>query len=334
LSKRSSSNLDTIVESHAQSDNKNQIVNAKAINRQTSKAQPIPMQNNFQLQLTQNQQLLQQQPASNLQLQRYSNELTQINDESSADENNSSSVASTPDTIYYFKLKSAAFVPSASFTNNFYGGSSSIGNLANDTDIPPFITLLSNDFANLSDSEKQVAHLDPHQMAQSPPPPQNMLEYNFQNPQKSSLRQIKYRNDSVSSQRGSEDQMSSPCSLPNFKMLDNYNTQYLNANNSNNYISNTNESPKNFNQITATSMMTQQPDDFVFVESVMSFSYVFKLDGSFKYLNYIKKSNNKSKTGICASKAMTFAMVLLRFLSKLSFEKNVKKSQRKNPRHF
>ena len=282
MSKRSSSNLDTIVESHAQSDNKNQIVNAKAINRQTSKAQPIPMQNNLQLQLTQNQQLLQQQqPASSLQLQRYSNELTQINDESSADENNSSSVASTPDTIYYFKLKSAAFVPSASFTNNFYGGSSSIGNLANDTDIPPFITLLSNDFANLSDSEKQVAHLDPHQMAQSPPPPQNMLEYNFQNQQKSSLRQIKYRNDSMNSQRGSEDQMSSPCSLPNFKMLDNYNTQYLNANNSNNYISNTNESPKNFNQITATSMMAQQPDDFVFVESVIykiKMSFFFNLN--------------------------------------------------------
>ena len=264
MSKRSSSNLDTIVESHAQSDTKNQTANAKAINRQSSKAQPIPMQNNFQLHLTQQQ----QQPASSLQLQRYSNELTHINDESSADENNSSSVASTPDTIYYFKLKSAAFVPSASFTNNFYGGSSSIGNLANDNDIPPFITLLSNDFAKQSDPEKQVAHLDTYQMAQSPPPPQNLLEYNFQNQQRSALRQIKYRNDSVSNQSGNEDQMSSPCSLPNFKMLDNYNTQYLNTNNNNN-LSNTNESPKNFNQITATSMVAQQPDDFVFVESVI-----------------------------------------------------------------
>jgi len=266
LSKRSSSNLDTIVESHAQSENKNQIAAAKGVNRQSSKAQPIPMQNNFQLQLTQHQQS-HPQPASSLQMQRYSNELTHINDESSADENNSSSVASTPDTIYYFKLKSAAFVPSASFTNNFYGGSSSIGNLANDNDIPPFITLLSNDFANLSDSEKQVAHLDPNQMAQSPPPPQNMLEYNFQNQQKSSLRQIKYRNDSVSNQSGNEDHMTSPCSLPNFKMLDNYNAQYLNNNNNNN-TSNTNGSPKNFNQITATSLMAQQTDDFVFVESV------------------------------------------------------------------
>ena len=254
LSKRSSSNLDTIAELQAQSDIKNQIANAKILNQQSSKTQPIPMQNTVQQHFKP-----QQQPASSLQVQRYSNELTQINDESSADEYNSSSVASTPDTIYYFKLKSAAFVPSASFTNNFYGGSSSIGNLANDNDIPPFITLLSNDFANLSDSEKQVAyiqHLDPNQIAQSPPPPQNMLEYNFQNQHhKSSIRQIKYRNDSVNN----EDHMSSPCSLPNFKMLDNYNAQFLN---------NAGESPKNVNQVTATSMVAPQPDDFVFVESV------------------------------------------------------------------
>jgi hypothetical protein len=87
LSKRSSSNLDTIVEQHVQH-------HQPIVYRQSSKTQPIPMKNTgFPMN--------QAAPsAASLQLQRYSNDLTQLNDESSADEYNSSSVASTPDTIY------------------------------------------------------------------------------------------------------------------------------------------------------------------------------------------------------------------------------------------
>ena len=43
-------------------------------------------------------------------------------------------------------------------------------------------------------------------------------------------------------------------------MLENYNAQYIN--------NAAGESPKNVNQLTATSMVAPQPDDFVFVESV------------------------------------------------------------------
>lgn len=213
ISRRSSSNLNTIVESNS---------NVYNNSRTSTKTQPIPMK------IESNQ---------NLQLQRYSSEPQQQNDESSADEYNSSSVASTPDTIYYFKLKSAAFVPSASFTNNYY--SSSIGNMNNENDLPPFITLLSNDFANLTASEARCIQQTSNQndqMAQSPPPPHNLLEYNSQQQKLLTNRQLKYLN-------SAEEQMTSPCSLPNFKMLEFQNQ--LSSNNNN----------------------TVQ-DDFVFIESV------------------------------------------------------------------
>jgi len=75
-------------------------------------------------------------------------------DENSTDEYNSSSIASTPDTMYYFKLKSAAFVPSASFTNNYY--SSSFGNISQEQDNLPFISLMQqNENMNTSTATKQ-----------------------------------------------------------------------------------------------------------------------------------------------------------------------------------
>ena len=125
--KRSSSNLNTIAES-------NNIENqAKSpTSRTRSNTQPIPMRPGTTTFQQQQQQQQQQQTQSYKQskfgeTQRHSSELNQIIDESSNDEFNSSSVASTPDTMYYFKLKSAAFAPSASFNNNYY--STSLGNL-------------------------------------------------------------------------------------------------------------------------------------------------------------------------------------------------------------
>jgi len=69
-------------------------------------------------------------------------------DENSTDEYNSSSIASTPDTMYYFKLKSAAFVPSASFTNNYY--SSSLGNISQEQDNLPFMGLIQQNENNMN----------------------------------------------------------------------------------------------------------------------------------------------------------------------------------------
>lgn len=185
----------------------------------------------------------------NVQMQRFNSEYSQHvnnNEESSADEY-SSSVGSTPDTIYYFKLKSAAFVPSTSFTNNFY--SSSVGNLANDNELPPFIALLSNDFSNLSTLDKQqqqqlLLQQNDNRIAQSPPPPNNMIDFN--NHLKTS-RQA--RDNSMLDER-----LASPCSLPNFKMLDNNQNQFLNTQISNNQT---------------------EPDDFVFIESVCIFTRFF-----------------------------------------------------------
>lgn len=219
LSRRSSSNLNTIVETSR----------TTSFNRQATKTQPIPMKSSNN-------------PPNNLQLQKFSADIQQQthNDElSSADEYNSSSVASTPDTIYYFKLKSAAFVPSASFTNNYY--SSSIGNLNAENDLPPFITLLSNEFANLTASEARPS------VAQSPPPPQ-FLENNYQ--QKVN-RQLKCLGSSE------QEHLASPCSLPNFKMLEFQSQHQLN------------ESSKLNN--TVSSMANPVPDDFVFIESVFGF---------------------------------------------------------------
>ena len=64
------------------------------------------------------------------------------NDESSDDCSRNSSVASTPsDTMYYFKLKSAAFAPSSLNTNKELTSASQIN------EIPPFIGLLCNDMS-------------------------------------------------------------------------------------------------------------------------------------------------------------------------------------------
>ena len=79
-------------------------------------------------------------------------------------------------------------------------------------------------------------------LAQSPPPPQLSIEYNFQN---------RFRSET----HNSEDAIPSPCSLPNFKILDNH----LQHN-----IGNINE---NRNFATA-SFIGALPDDFVFIESV------------------------------------------------------------------
>ena len=176
--------------------------------------------------------------------QRHSSELNQIIDESSTDEFNSSSVASTPDTMYYFKLKSAAFAPSASFSNNYY--STSLGNLNTDNEQPPFATLLSNDFSNMNMSERAInnnSHNKIEPIAQSPPPPQLSIEYNFQN---------RFKNELLNGEEG----IASPCSLPNFKMLDNQLQQ--------NFTNDT-------RNLGTASFIGALPDDFVFIESVSFF---------------------------------------------------------------
>ena len=158
---------------------------------------------------------------SGLHVQRYSSDLAQINDESSADENNSSSVASTPDTMYYFKLKSAAFVPSASFTNNYYS-SLSAGNLNNhnDNETPPFMNLLSNDLNQMNVSDNRH-HPSADQLAQSPPPPS--LEYNYQQQQQLQIQRFVNRNSQRIEPPNDESTcMASPCSLPNFRTIDHH----------------------------------------------------------------------------------------------------------------
>jgi hypothetical protein len=265
VSKRSSSNLNTIAEQPFHLDQARAAITTN-INRTTSKTQPIPMKLAAQQQGNKMNNNLQLQP-------RNSNDYNQImNDESSADENNSSSVASTPDTIYYFKLKSAAFVPSASFTNNY---STSFGNISNEnnaSDLPPFITLLSADLSNLSTNDRhqhqqQQLAIDYNQMAQSPPPPQTLIEYP---PKTTFSKQAKSRNNSSNNTMilnlTNNEHMASPCSLPNFKMLDTYNQQFLNHTSNSN---NTNNSASN------------QTDDFVFVDSVKFFILIFTLKDIF-----------------------------------------------------
>ncbi|RNA01681.1 autophagy-related 13 -like protein [Brachionus plicatilis] len=202
LCKRSTSNLNTICETN--------------LSKNTPKTQPIPMRSDSE--------------GNNMQLKKYRDP-----DESSADEYNSSSIGSTPDTIYYFKLKSAAFVPSTSFNNNYF--SSSFSNLS-ENDLPPFITLLSNDFGNMSTSDAKNAE---NFLAQSPPPPNNLVEYQQQKILPN--RHLKMLNN--------EEHLASPCSLPNFKMLEYHNN--------------------NFNE--AKSVLNQATDDFVFIESVSLFCF-------------------------------------------------------------
>ncbi len=85
-------------------------------------------------------------------------------------------------------------------------------------------------------------------MAQSPPPPQLSLEYNFQNRQR---------------ELQAEDHIASACSLPNFKMLDNQlqQQQFLNKHEINIH---TNATSNNISSLSGAAA----PDDFVFIESV------------------------------------------------------------------
>jgi hypothetical protein len=174
----------------------------------------------------------------------------------SADEFNNSSIASTPDTIYYFKLKSAAFVPSTSFTATGGNYSTSFGNLnhgESTSDLPPFITLLSNELGSLTpfshnttvNNQQMLQHGGDQMlvMAQSPPPPNNIITEHGSG-QLSRAKNLKYISDT---------EMASPCSLPNFKLLDN-----LMGHNSNPLI----------NNLAGGSNATPAPDDFVLIEPV------------------------------------------------------------------
>ena len=71
--------------------------------------------------------------------------------------------------------------------------------------------------------------------------------------------------------------MSSPCSLPNFKMLDNYNQQFINNFNAINNSSNNSNNNNNNNNNTNNSLANNQADDFVFVDSVNILLQVFSL---------------------------------------------------------
>ena len=92
------------------------------------------------------------------------------------------------------------------------------------------------------------------QMAQSPPPPQISLEYNFQNRQQQLQQQQQMQADEL---------IASPHSLPNFKMLDNQLQQHQFLNNRNNEPRSSGHGNNN-----ACSLVTTAPDDFVFIESV------------------------------------------------------------------
>lgn len=91
------------------------------------------------------------------------------NDESSEECSRNSSVASTPsDTMYYFKLKSAAFAPS-SFNNS----NKDLTQTSQTNEVPPFISLLYNEFSNLSTTTTPLFR---NKSLQSPPP-QNTEQY-------------------------------------------------------------------------------------------------------------------------------------------------------------
>lgn len=239
-SKNSSSNLTTFAQTVQNQSSNTNILNPKSPTK--SKTQPIPMKANTQ-------------PIKLNKMPEAQRTSTENNDEeNSTDEYNSSSIASTPDTMYYFKLKSAAFVPSASFTNNYYA--SSLGNISQEQENLPFMNLMSNDY-NMNSSaavkQRDYQNLSPkqttphhdNQMAQSPPPPS--LEYNIHNRQRVN-------------ELPAEDLIASPCSLPNFKMLDNQlqHHQFLNTK--------TDMKP-NMTSNNVSSLVTAAPDDFVFIES-------------------------------------------------------------------
>lgn len=247
LSKRSSSNLNPINEiTNTATATNPRLIKSPSLNRTPSKTVPIPMKSGLPMHQQLNQPQKQVSEPNN-------------NDESSTDEYNSSSIASTPDTMYYFKLKSAAFVPSASFNNNYY--SSSMGNLNNENDMPPFVTLLSNDFTNTSQLDTNTTNKsNMPDLAQSPPPPQ--IEYNF-----------RQRTDTNSHDMSSgelhphQNNMVSPCSLPNFKILDSHLQQHLNRATNERFNLGGGGGGVSSGAGAATSLMGAIPDDFVFIES-------------------------------------------------------------------
>ena len=389
LSKRSSSNLDTIIEASSSS-----------LNRQPSKTQPIPMRSTL---AEQSQQQQAQQQTGNHQQQQQLQQQTQIatiggaggqqiaihrqvhqqqqqafgggggggggDETSSADEYTTSSVGSTPDTVYYFKLKSAAFVPSASFSNthtlmanmnaqqqqqqqqhqhqqhqhNTSGSGSGSGNSNNNynyysasnlsnemsSDLPPFITLISADMSpnsyNNNNSEQQRA-----QMAKSPPPPQ-LLHHaiDFQNRGAAVAAAGQRHNQFGGKQQQQQQQqqqhlheagigehMASPCSLPNFKMLDTYSQQQQFVNNfaahspnsSGGGATSATTKTKIRNSSTNTCMAQSsvtaagnssnnpQADDFVFIDSVNIHIYTI--------VSFYSKLGNNKKVQKCINYCM------------------------------
>ncbi len=247
-------------------DQQQQISPNSLLNRySTSKTQPIPMR--------QGQGQGQQQTALAIIPSR---QHQFNNDESSADENNGSSVASTPDTMYYFKLKSAAF------TSNHHSSMNAVNSNNESAETTPFSTLLNNDMSNLNLRGAQQHQ----QLAQSPPPPS--LEYmaaaaattttpTQQQPAMQLQRFISRNNSLLNNDQHHDDSinMVSPCSLPNFKTLDNqfqfqHNQQQRHlSNNANNEVR-TFYGPSSFTN-------QQQPDDFVFIESVIKIYFYFYL---------------------------------------------------------
>lgn len=246
-----------------------------SMSRQASKTQPIPMKQMSKVQpkpSSLHQANNTGSVGSGLHVQRYSSDLAQINDESSADENNSSSVASTPDTMYYFKLKSAAFVPSASFTNNYYSSLSGGLNLNSHTDneTPPFMNLLSNDLNQMNVSD-QHRHQTPASagadqlLAQSPPPPS--LEYNYQQQQQMQIQRFVNRNSQQRTEQplplnDEPNCMVSPCSLPNFRTIDHHLQQHHQQSNQNTELR-----PFYGPASVSNASGGNATDDFVFIES-------------------------------------------------------------------
>lgn len=235
--KRSSSNLTCYPQSgsgNQRDSNKNTNMPIKA---STSKTQPIPMKPTSQ-------------PMKLNQVPDAHRASTEHNDEgNSTDEYNSSSIASTPDTMYYFKLKSAAFVPSASFNNNYYASGSIGSGAGQEQDNLPFMNLIGNEQGKHDQhnySPKQNPNFD-QQMAQSPPPPELSMEYNF-------------RQRAGTDIHSNEEAIASPCSLPNFKMLDNQMQQHQ-------FLNTRKEMKSNMTSHNVAGLVAAQPDDFVFIES-------------------------------------------------------------------
>jgi hypothetical protein len=279
LAKKSLSNLNTITEGSSIGDTGSNI----SSRRPSTKTQPIPMMKTS----TSAQQLNQKQNYSPTQHRPIA--LNNNTEESSADECNSSSVASTPDTKNFFRLKNAAFVPMTSFSSNNnatdllslaaqYGGQGSVSSASDLTgtsvpnEMPPFLTLLTDEFVaannnNNPDLIKQRLNNETslNMTQQSPPPMQNLSLFDNNN-----MNQFQLKH-----QLDDENQSSpiGPNSLPNFKLIEqriqqaNRMKHHLHlSNNNNNMIS---------NSANTMSLMAPMPEDFVFIESVIILFILF-----------------------------------------------------------